>query len=457
MTWDRRAIILTGLGYGDEGKGTWTDFLARTEPVHTVVRFNGGAQAGHNVVLPDGRHHTFAQFGSGMLVQGVNTHLSRFMLIDPFRLLHEDAELRALRVEDALARLTIDRQALVTTPFQIAANRVRELARGAGRHGSCGMGSGETMADWLAHGPTMIVAGDFLQPAILREKLHLVRDLKRQQLADLLDALPESATVQERQVLADEAILNACVNVYTRLASRVRLVDGSYLGELLDLAGTVVFEGAQGVLLDEWHGFHPYTTWSTTTFKNALTLLVEHGYNAAILKIGLLRAYMTRHGAGPFVGADSDLGGAFVDPYNVLNPWQGEFRVGTFDVVAARYAIEVAGRPDLLAISHLDQWAASPSRRMVVAYRYQGSDPDVQRYVDVEDGLIVRLHPSPSAEDLGYQEHLTRIVQHCEPVYRAVPADPDADLDAIEAELGVPIGLVSSGPTWQDKSVLRPW
>src|SRR5262245_21999790 len=83
MRWDRRAIILGGLGYGDEGKGTWTDFLARTEPVHTVVRFNGGAQAGHNVVTSDGRHHTFAQFGSGALVRGVNTHLSRFMLLNP--------------------------------------------------------------------------------------------------------------------------------------------------------------------------------------------------------------------------------------------------------------------------------------------------------------------------------------------------------------------------------------
>src|SRR5215210_8082512 len=129
MSWDRRAIVLVGLGYGDEGKGAWTDFLARTEPVHTVVRFNGGAQAGHNVVAPDGRHHTFAQFGSGTLVRGVNTHLSRFMLVNPLGLLREDAELRALGVTDALARLSIDREALVTTPFQVAANRLRELAR----------------------------------------------------------------------------------------------------------------------------------------------------------------------------------------------------------------------------------------------------------------------------------------------------------------------------------------
>src|SRR5438874_12792721 len=103
MRWQRRAIILAGLGYGDEGKGIWTDYLARTEQVHTVVRFNGGAQAGHNVVTPDGRHHTFAQLGSGTFVGGVNTHLSRFMLVNPFRLLREADELRTLGVGDALA------------------------------------------------------------------------------------------------------------------------------------------------------------------------------------------------------------------------------------------------------------------------------------------------------------------------------------------------------------------
>src|ERR687897_1022473 len=107
MSWERRAIILGGLGYGDEGKGTWTDFLARTEPVHTVVRFNGGAQAGHNVVTPDGRHHTFAQFGSGTL-HGVRTHLSRFMMVDPLALAAEAGHLAELGVAAPFELLTVD-------------------------------------------------------------------------------------------------------------------------------------------------------------------------------------------------------------------------------------------------------------------------------------------------------------------------------------------------------------
>ena len=421
MRWDRRAIILSGLGYGDEGKGAWTDFLARTEPVHTVVRFNGGAQAGHNVVTPDGRHHTFAQVGSGAFVRGVNTHLSRFMLVNPPRLLAEDAELRALGVPDALARLSIDRRALVTTPFQVAANRLRELARGDARHGSCGMGIGETMADWLAHSSRMLVAGDLAESTTLHAKLLAVRALKREQLAELLAALPRTdATERERRILEDDEVLERCTQLYADLAQRARLVDEAHLSELLDLAGTVVFEGAQGALLDEWRGFHPYTTWSTTTFKNALTLLDEQQYDGAIVKVGLLRAYLTRHGAGPFVTEDRSLGTDFADPYNVPNAWQHGFRVGPFDAVAARYAIEMAARPDLLAVSHLDQIARTPDRHMAVAYRYRGDDGEengeVGRFVDVQDGLIVRRRPSALPQDLAYQERLTRIVERCEPV-----------------------------------------
>ena len=457
MSEDRCAIILVGLGYGDEGKGTWTDSLARTEPVHTVVRFNGGAQAGHNVVTPDGRHHTFAQFGSGTFVRGVNTHLARFMLLNPFRLLREDAALQALGVTDALARLSVDREALVTTPFQVAANRLRELARGDGRHGSCGMGIGETMADWLAHGDRTLVAGDLQSPETVRRKLLTLRDLKYEQLREVLAALPDTeAVARERRIFTDPDTIETCVDVYAHVARQVRLVAPSYLGELLDLPGTVLFEGAQGVLLDEWQGFHPYTTWSTTTFENALTLLQEQGYDGDIVKVGLLRAYMSRHGAGPFVTEDAALRSHFTDPHNVTNDWQQGFRVGSFDAVAARYAIEAAGQPDLLAVTHLDQLAQAPERRLAVAYRYTGDDPEIGSCVDAEDGLIVRLRLSPVLEDLAYQERLTHILERAEPVYRTVRGTPDDFLSEIECELGVPVRLVSSGPGASDKHWRTP-
>ena len=176
--------IVVDLGYGDAGKGGIVDLLchraarvAAGGPVHTVVRFNGGAQAAHNVVTPGGRHHTFAQFGSGTLsAPGTRTFLSRCMLVDPLALVGEAGHLASLGVADPLALVAIDRDALLTTPYHQAANRAREAARGAARHGSCGMGIGETAAYALAHPGDAPRVGDCQSPRELTRKLTLLRD-----------------------------------------------------------------------------------------------------------------------------------------------------------------------------------------------------------------------------------------------------------------------------------------
>src|SRR5262249_10547168 len=171
--------IVAGLGYGDSGKGTVVDWLCSplgSRPVQTVVRFNGGAQAAHNVLTRDGRHHAFAQFGAGTFTPRVRTHLSRFVLLDPLALAAEAAHLAIVGVPDALDRLTVDRDALLTTPYHPAANRARELARGNHRHGSCGMGIGETASYALAHPADAPRAGDCTSPPALARKLATLRD-----------------------------------------------------------------------------------------------------------------------------------------------------------------------------------------------------------------------------------------------------------------------------------------
>ncbi|MCB0152481.1 MAG: adenylosuccinate synthetase, partial [Caldilineaceae bacterium] len=168
-----QAILTVDLGFGDAGKGSIVDFLTRETAAHTVVRYTGGAQAGHRVVTdgPGAQEHVFAQFGSGTLA-GAATHLSRFMLVDPLAMEAEAAHLHSLGI-DAFGRTTIDRGARIITPFQRAANRLKELARGAARHGSCGMGIGETAADALALGERTLRAGDLARPDVLVAKLRL--------------------------------------------------------------------------------------------------------------------------------------------------------------------------------------------------------------------------------------------------------------------------------------------
>jgi adenylosuccinate synthase len=406
------------LGFGDAGKGTVVDWLCATSPVHAVVRFNGGAQAGHTVVTDDGRTHTFAQFGSGTL-RGVPTFLSRHMVVDPLALTAEADHLSTVDVPDPWALLRVDRFALVATPYHRIANQARELARGAARHGSCGMGVGETVAHALDHPGDAVRFGDLSRPLVLRRKLRHLREWLDGTLAGLGGG-------------AAGPPVEDCATAYELIAERVTTATQSYMDSLLT-TGPCVFEGAQGVLLDEWRGFHPYTTWSTTTFDNVVDL---GAVDAA--RVGVLRCFTTRHGAGPMVTEDAALTRSLVDPHNPTGPWQGAFRVGHFDAVAHRYAVEVCGGVDGIALTHLDAARRCPALRMCRAYHG-------------DDGTISRIEPGPW-RDLDHQAAFTRRLLASRPV---VDTDgPDDWAVAVGEALDTPVLLTSSGPAARHKRVL---
>jgi len=414
--------VVCGLGFGDEGKGSVTGFLCSPraqDPAHAVVRFNGGAQAGHNVVTADGRHHTFAQFGSGSFTPGVRTHLSRFMLVDPLALAAEAAHLASAGVPGALGRLTVDRDALLVTPYHQAANRARERARGRDRHGSCGMGIGEAARYALGHPADAPRVADCAAPRTLARSLGRLRDRLACELG-VLDGPPAA---------------DLC-DAYRAFAERVALVDGGYLRRLLR-AGPVVFEGAQGVLLDEWRGFHPYTTWSATTFANAETLLAEAGETA--VRLGVIRCYLTRHGPGPFVTEDPTL--EIPEPHNRHGTWQGAFRIGHPDALALRYAAEAAGGLDAVALTHLDAAARHPLR-LCRAYQAGGR-------------LLSRIEPGPE-RDLDWQERLTETLLRARPVYDDSVTRAEDWPGIFEEVLGAPVTLRSYGPTAAGKREMVP-
>lgn len=432
------AIVVVGLGFGDEGKGSIVDFLCREQVVApVVVRFNGGSQAAHNVITPDGRHHTFAQFGSGMFVPNTITHLSSYSLVDLFALDREANALSKLGVRNPYQRLSIDRRAKIITPFQKAANRLREVLR-RDRHGSCGMGIGETMADSLANPPLLVQASDLLDCNSLTEKLEAIQQRKFQEFESRLKELSEDHQLSLRDeitMLHDRGAPRLFAEALNALAKSLTIAEAGYLKGLAE-EHPLIFEGAQGVLLDEWYGFHPHTTWSTTTTANALEILKEIEFTGEVETLGLLRAYHTRHGAGPFPSVDKNLSETVPDLHNGLGPWQGEFRVGHFDLVLARYALAVCN-VDSLVITNVD--------------RLEGLEKSVVSAYKDGDRTIDRLTVKSELEDLEHQERLTDLLQRSEAILTEVLKDSSAYIDQLSTLLKTKVSIVSEGPSAREK------
>jgi adenylosuccinate synthase len=420
-----RAWVVIDLGFGDAGKGLVTDALVRATGAPIVARFNGGAQAAHNVVTADGRHHTFAQLGAGTFA-GAATVLGPRVVVHPTALL---AEARAFGDPGVLARVSIDARAPLVTPFHQALGRLRELARGDARHGSCGVGVGEAVRDGLATMDDAIVAGDLNDPERLRAKLAAAGARLAREAAALAAACDPDTAAREHTVFTDDALAARWMDAAAPVAACVH--PPIVITEMLASAPELVLEGAQGVLLDEDHGFHPYTTWSRCTDAYAQELL--HDVGAAIVRVGVSRAWAVRHGPGPLPSEAAALAGVMAD-HNRANPWQGAVRNGHFDAVLLRYALDVLGGVDRLVLTHLDtltRAAWTPAEAW-----------------DLDGARITRL-PLP-ARGLAAQEALGARVARARPILGPATRDPAAVLRRVTDLLDHPVGAASSGPTARD-------
>ena len=449
-----RTTIVVDLGFGDAGKGLLTDFLARHLKAGLVVRYNGGAQAGHNVVAPDGRHHTFAQFGAGTFVPGVRTYLSRFMVVHPGALLVEGDHLLRQGVPDAFARLRLSDQALVITPFHQAANRIRELARGAHRHGSCGAGVGEAVEDAQLHPSVRLLAGDLAHPSGLPRKLRAIRERERARVAPLCQGQSLGSPIaREWAFFEDDALIDAWIASIARISDLGLVASDVLLQRWMDETESVIFEGAQGVLLDADAGFHPFTTWSNATAAQALELISEMAPGSPVCKLGVLRSYAVRHGPGP-LPTETDALAASVHEHNQPNDWQGGVRYGWFDAVLARYALAVTGGVDALAITHLDLLDRLKSWQYCPAYTgwYGFDDSSVE--IAASAGLLTGFRLPPSLP-LAQRERFTQILSALTPQLASCAPDEASVLPIIAALLGQPVDIVSRGPSAQDVQILN--
>lgn len=452
MSTTRYASVL-GLGFGDCGKGHFIDALTRRWTAHTVVRFNGGAQAGHNVVTPaeansPSRHHTFSQFGAGTFVPGVRTLLVAPMIVHPTALLVEAEVLARVGVTDALARLTIDARCRITTPFHQAAGRLRELLRGDAAHGTCGVGVGETVRHALEHPGQEIRYADLAQldapnSRSLIDRLQAIRETLLAELSPQCPSNSIGSLSTEIQMLRDGSLAAKWLATARALARHCPPASFEEIRRQLTQPGGVLFEGAQGVLLDEWRGFHPHTTWSSISTTAVDAVIARFGIAAPVEHFGVLRTYLTRHGTGPLPTHDESLDELLPEPHNSGDSWQGAFRRGHPDAVMLRYALEVVGQLSGVFISHLDIFQCGVSLkwcgRHAIAPRLAQSPQFVERL------------PLGAREDLDHQHALTVLLQSARPQYDDALISSASDfLRQIADITSLPVPLVSRGPTWAD-------
>lgn len=306
-----KTSVVIGANFGDEGKGLVTDFLSGGEEC-LVIRFNGGAQAGHTVVDPDGRRHIFKHFGSGSL-KGAATYLSRHFIVNPILYRKEQEE---LMLKCKGLKVMVDQRCAVSTPWDMLLNQALEKSRGRYRHGSCGVGINETIH---RHENMLSLHVSGLKSPNLRQNLEFIRDHYVPKRAKILGiAVPEIAM--------DDKILLQFMDDCYHFSETTTLMQPHGFSDWDNL----VFEGAQGLHLDMDSGNFPYVTRSHTGLQNVQDVCSEAGIEEADVWY-VTRTYSTKHGPGEFRTEGHSVPQRAQCLTNKENPWQGEFRMGMLD------------------------------------------------------------------------------------------------------------------------------
>lgn len=339
-----------GAGFGDEGKGLMTDFLCRKLAAEGVtplnVRFNGGAQAGHTVVTQTDRH-VFGHLGSGTFA-GARTYLSQDFIVNPLALLQE-------RQIFSASQPIIHPHAKVTTVFDVTLNVFREIARGQNRHGSCGMGINETVT--RHHAGHELWAADLDKPELLN---HLLWGIYKNWFLPQVLELQNKITKDTREHYLELATVENELSLFDKVQDYYHVLSLPFQW----MGGPIIFEGAQGLQLDEELGVFPHVTRSITGLLGAYRAADEMGVAEPIQPVYVTRSYKTRHGAGPLDHEGiSFIDKEIVDKTNTTGLWQGHFRYAPLDLRSLRKYIEMdlarLNTRDvqfpLLAVTHLDK------------------------------------------------------------------------------------------------------
>jgi adenylosuccinate synthase len=413
------ALVLVGAQWGDEGKGKATDLLGSS--VDYVVRYQGGNNAGHTVVIGD-QSYALHLLPSGILTPGCVPVIGNGVVIDPAVLLQELDGLNARGVDTS--RLVISANAHLITPYHRTIDKVTERFLGNNRIGTTGRGIGPTYADKISRMGVRVQ--DLFDPGILAKKVEAALRDRNQMLVKLYN----------RRAISVDAI----VEEYLGYAQRLRpyVADTSLLlNTALDEGKVVLLEGSQGTLLDVDHGTYPFVTSSNPTSGGACAGS-GIGPTKISRSIGILKAYTTRVGAGPF---PTELFDADGDALRTKGHERGvttgrDRRCGWFDAVIARYATRVNGLTDffLTKLDILTGWERIP---VCVAY-----DVDGVRYDELPMTQTDFHHAKPVYEFLpGWDEDITKARE-----FSDLPANAQSYVRTLEQMSGAPISAIGVGP-----------
>jgi adenylosuccinate synthase len=423
------ALVLVGAQWGDEGKGKATDVLGGR--VQYVVRYQGGNNAGHTVITPDGQKYALHLLPSGILTPGVVPVIGNGVVVDPGVLLEEMDGLAGRGVD--ISRLVVSADAHLIMPYHVAIDRVSERYLGKAKIGTTGRGIGPAYQDKVAR--LGVRAQDLLDPGILAQKVEAALDLKNQILVK----------VYNRKALDCDSI----VEEYLGYADRLRplIADTrTMLAEALDRGDNVLLEGGQGTLLDVDHGTYPFVTSSNPTAGGAA---VGSGIGPTRITqvVGILKAYTTRVGSGPF---PTELFDEYGEHLRTVGGEVGvttgrDRRCGWFDAVIARYATTVNGVTDFF-LTKLDVLSGLDKLPICVAYDVDGERTSVMP--TTQTGVH---HAKPVYEYLdGWTEDISGARK-----FGDLPKNAQAYVRRIEELSGAPVSVIGVGPGREENVTVR--
>ncbi|MGW0177485.1 adenylosuccinate synthase [Rhodococcus sp. NPDC003322] len=422
------AIVLIGAQWGDEGKGKATDLLGGS--LQWVVRYQGGNNAGHTVVLPNGDKFALHLIPSGILTPGVTNVIGNGVVVDPGVLLEELAGLEERGVDTSKLLLSADAHLIM--PYHVAIDKVTERYLGARKIGTTGRGIGPCYQDKIAR--VGVRAADVLDEKILTQKVEAALEFKNQVLAKIYNR----KALDPQQVV--EEVLTQAEGFKHRITD-TRLE----LNRALERGETVLLEGSQGTLLDVDHGTYPYVTSSNPTSGGAA---VGSGIGPTRITtvLGILKAYTTRVGSGPFPTELFDNHGEYLAKQGgEVGVTTGRARrTGWFDAVIARYATRVNGITDYF-LTKLDVLSTLDTVPICVAY-----DVDGVRYDEMPMSQTEIHHAKPIYEEMpGWWEDIS----HCR-TFEELPVNAQNYVLRLEELSGARISCIGVGPG-RDETIVR--